>query len=74
MSGDALKPLIFTLFNLIPGEMRTKIATAFAEVELEEVDTWLFPSPFTPEEEQWLFEQIEQLQMLGGLIDETAAE
>lgn len=76
LEGDALKPLIEQLFNIIPQDIRDRIATAFASVELEEIeiDNWLFPSPFTVEEEQWLLEKIEQLQILGGTDDEAAAK
>lgn len=71
ITENALKLLIIRLFDLIPENIRTKIATAFAELNIEEVDNWLFPSPFTPEEEQWLLKQIEKLQILGGTDSET---
>lgn len=76
LEGDALKQLIEQLFNIIPQDISGEIATAFASVELEEIeiDNWLFPSPFTVEEEQWLLEQIEQLQILGGTDNEAAAK
>jgi len=70
---NELKKLITAFFQLIPQEVSNKIARAFAEVNIQEIDSWLFPSPFTPEEEQWLLEQLEQLQIFGGINDETAA-
>lgn len=76
VEGAELKTLLERFFNIFPEDMRLKIETAFADVALEgiEIDNWLFPSPFTPEEEQWIMAQIEQLQVLGGTMDETATD
>lgn len=55
-----------TLFHLIPAALAEKIARAFEETALEEIDLWLFPSPFTAQEEQWFLAQVDRLQQLEG--------
>lgn len=68
---EKVKKLIWNLLNIMPYEMQLKIAEAFKDVENIEVDNWLFPSPFTQEEEQWLLEQMAEHQVLGGDLFET---
>ena len=69
---EEVKQLLESFINIIPKEIQLKVAEAFAGVELEQVDSWLFPSPFTLEEEAWLGEQIERLNILGDDFYEAA--
>jgi DNA-binding transcriptional MerR regulator len=62
---EEVKELIWKLLNIMPQDLLIKIAEAFKDVENLEVDTWLFPSPFTQDEEQWLLEQMAKHQVLG---------
>lgn len=68
---DEVKVLIWKLLNIMPQDLQIKIAEAFKDVENLEVDNWLFPSPFTEEEEEWLLEQMVKLQVLGDELFET---
>ena len=65
---------LFALFqrflNIIPKDIQIEIARAFAEVNIEQLDDLLFPSPFTKEEEEWVTTQMERLQVLEVEFDE----
>ncbi|WP_341320180.1 MerR family transcriptional regulator [Solibacillus sp. FSL H8-0523] len=65
---------LFALFqrflNIIPKDIQIEIAQAFAEVNIEQLDDLLFPSPFTKEEEEWVTTQMERLQVSEVEFDE----
>lgn len=65
---------LLTLFqrflNIIPKDIQIEITKAFAEVNIEQLDDLLFPSPFTKEEEEWVTIKMERLQVLEVEFDE----
>ncbi|ATP42271.1 transcriptional regulator [Solibacillus sp. R5-41] len=65
-----LQSLIEQYVMLIPQELAKEIAEALMEYELLEMDEWLFPSPFTQDEEAWFLEQAMRLGLYGGYDDE----
>ncbi|MFB1050641.1 MerR family transcriptional regulator [Paraliobacillus sp. JSM ZJ581] len=64
-----LKSLIEQFFSLIPHDIVVELVDVLKEYEDLKMDEWLFPSPFTKEEEEWLISQAERFG-LGGTGDE----
>ncbi|MEK4427546.1 MerR family transcriptional regulator [Solibacillus sp. FSL K6-1523] len=65
-----LQSIIEQFSMIIPQEIAMEIAEALKDSDLTEMDEWLFPSPFTKEEEDWLIEQAKRLGLYGGYDDE----
>lgn len=72
-SDEQLFALFQQFLNIIPRPIQIEIAQAFADVQIEELDDWLFPSPFTKEEEEWVMKQMERLQVLEVAFDEETS-
>lgn len=70
MPDDALRILILSYLNIMPQDLQLMIAKEATEGNIDDLDNWLFPSPFTKEEEAWLLEKVEQLHVLGEIFDE----
>jgi DNA-binding transcriptional MerR regulator len=60
---EELKALMLQYFSLIPQDLLKEIAIGLAHIQIEQMDSWLFTSLFTAEEEQWIGEQMERLNM-----------
>lgn len=73
VSDEQLFALFQQFLNIIPRPIQIEIAQAFADVQIEELDDWLFPSPFTKEEEEWVMKQMERLQVLEVAFDEETS-
>ncbi|WP_284141346.1 MULTISPECIES: MerR family transcriptional regulator [unclassified Virgibacillus] len=69
VKDEYLKSLIEQFFSLIPQDILVELVDALKEYEDIKMDEWLFPSPFTKEEEEWLISQAERFG-LGGTEDE----
>ncbi|MFT9816885.1 MerR family transcriptional regulator [Lysinibacillus sp. NPDC056185] len=67
---EYLKSLIEQFFSLIPQDIVEELVEVLKEDEDIQLNEWLFPSPFTKEEEEWLISQAERLGMHGGVDDE----
>lgn len=65
-----LQSLIEQYSMIIPQEIAMEIAEALKDSDLTQMDEWLFPSPFTKEEEDWFLEQAKRLGLYGGYDDE----
>lgn len=63
IDDEELKNLILQYISLIPQDLAMEIAKGLEHVQIEQMDSWLFTSLFTDEEEQWLGEQMERLNM-----------
>ncbi len=63
LGDEELKALMLQYFSLIPQDLVKEIAIGLANLQLEQMDGWLFTSLFTAEEEQWLGNQMERLNM-----------
>lgn len=72
-SDEQLFALFQQLLNIIPRSIQLEIVQAFAEVQMEDFDDLLFPSPFTKEEEIWITKQMERLQILEVDFDEETS-
>lgn len=73
VSDEQLFALFQQFLNIIPRPIQIEIAQAFADLQIEELDDWLFPSPFTKEEEEWVMKQMERLQVLEVAFDEETS-
>jgi len=67
---EHLKSLIEQLFSLIPQDTVEELVEVLKEYEDIQINEWLFPTPFTKEEEEWLISQAERLGVYGGVDDE----
>ncbi|MEG0471932.1 MAG: MerR family transcriptional regulator [Solibacillus sp.] len=65
-----LQSLIEQFSMIIPREIAMEIAEALKDSDLTKMDEWLFPSPFTQDEEAWFLEQAMRLGLYGGVYDE----
>ncbi|MGE7022374.1 MerR family transcriptional regulator [Solibacillus cecembensis] len=65
-----LQSLIEQYSMIIPQEIAMEIAEALKDSDLTQMDEWLFPSPFSQDEEEWFLEQAERLGLYGGYDDE----
>ena len=74
IEGEHLKELILQLLMIIPRDLAQKFSMALEEYEVTEIDEWLFPSLFTPEEDRWLTESMEKLNLMEVFIDETTTK
>lgn len=70
ISDNCLQSLIEQFSMIIPQEIAMEIAEALKDSDLTQMDEWLFPSPFTKEEEDWFIEQAKRLGLYGGYDDE----
>lgn len=70
VSDEQLKSYIEQLFMLIPQSLVEELAEAFKEHNVQNLNEWLFPSPFTKEEEEWVIEQADRFGLYGGDNDE----
>jgi len=60
---DELKQLILNYLGLIPRDLALQIATKMQNINVKDIDYWLFTPLFTEEEERWLTEQMERLNL-----------
>ncbi|MFJ7730765.1 MerR family transcriptional regulator [Lysinibacillus sp. NPDC097231] len=67
---EYLKSLIDQLFSLIPQDIVEELVEVLKEYEDIQINEWLFPTPFTKEEEDWLISQADRLGIYGGKDDE----
>ena len=70
IQDEYLKSLIEQFLSLIPQDMVVELVEVLKEYEDIQLDEWLFPLPFTKEEEKWFFSQAERLGIYGGVADE----
>lgn len=63
-----LKERIERLFSIIPQELTKSLAQEFEKHANVDFDNWLFTIPLTNEEENWLLEQAERLNILEEVI------
>lgn len=70
IQDEYLQSLIEQLFLLIPQDMVKELVEVLKEYEDLEFNEWLFPSPFTKEEEEWLISQADRFGLYGGMDDE----
>lgn len=70
IQDEYLQSLIEQLFLLIPQDMVKELVEVLKEYGDLEFNEWLFPSPFTKEEEEWLISQADRLGLYGGMDDE----
>ncbi|KOO49893.1 MerR family transcriptional regulator [Viridibacillus arvi] len=70
IQDENLKSLIEQLFSLIPQDMVVELAEVLKDYNDIQFDEWLFPTPFTKEEEEWLMSQVERFGVYGGVDDE----
>jgi len=66
IQDDSLKALMEQLLSLIPQNMVEDLVEVLKEYEDIELNDWLFPTPFTKEEEEWFISQAERLGVYGG--------
>lgn len=66
LSDREMTELLQRFLNIIPVDLQQKIVEHCADVNIESLDEWLFPSPFTKEEEEWVVEQMTRLNILEG--------
>ena len=67
---EELKQLILNYLELIPRELGLQIATHMQNIDVKDIDYWLFTPLFTEEEELWLIEQMERLNLYEVYEDE----
>ena len=67
---EYLKSLIDQFFSLIPQDMIAELVEVLKQYEDIQINEWLFPSPFTKEEEEWLISEADRLGLYGGADDE----
>ena len=67
---EELKQLILNYLELIPRELGLQIATQMQNIDVKDIDYWLFTPLFTEEEELWLIEQMERLNLYEVYEDE----
>lgn len=60
---EELKQLILNYLQLIPRDLALQIATQLQNVDVKDIDYWLFTPLFSEEEERWLSEQMERLNL-----------
>ena len=60
---EELKQLILNYLQLIPRELALQIATQLENVDVKDIDYWLFTPLFSEEEERWLTEQMDRLNL-----------
>lgn len=70
IQDDSLKALMEQLLSLIPQDMVEDLVEVLKEYEDIELNDWLFPTPFTKEEEEWFISQAERLGVYRGEDDE----
>ncbi|TKI68364.1 MerR family transcriptional regulator [Lysinibacillus mangiferihumi] len=70
IQDDSLKALMEQLLSLIPQDMVEDLVEVLKEYEDIELNDWLFPTPFTKEEEEWFISQAERLGVYRGEADE----
>lgn len=70
IQDDSLKALMEQLLSLIPQDMVEDLVEVLKEHEDIELNDWLFPTPFTKEEEEWFISQAERLGVYRGEADE----
>lgn len=70
IQDDSLKALMEQLLSLIPQDMVEDLVEVLKEYENIELNDWLFPTPFTKEEEEWFISQAERLGVYRGEDDE----
>lgn len=70
LPDEEVKEHIISFLKIIPPQFVELLGEELANKEVEEMDKWLFTSLFTKEEECWLDEKIEQLQIVEELFDE----
>lgn len=63
VDDDTLKQLLLHYFTLIPPELAQQIAYYMAEVEADELNSWLFTSLFTEDEETWLLQMVDKFNL-----------
>ena len=66
VQDDSLKALMEQLLSLIPQDMVEDLVEVLKEYEDIELNDWLFPTPFTKEEEEWFISQAERLGVYRG--------
>ena len=71
-NDEELKKYIVDMENLLPPHLQTELVAAFEEIEMHDLDNWLFTSPFTIEEEQWLTQQLERIRLQEEMDHEAA--
>ena len=60
---EELKQLILNYLQLIPRDLALQIATQLQNIDVKDIDYWLFTSLFSEEEKRWLSEQMERLNL-----------
>lgn len=63
-----LKQQIHQLFSIIPPDLTKSLAKELEKHETIDLDNWLFTIPLTQEEEQWLLDQVERLNIIEEVI------
>lgn len=67
---DELKQLILNYLGIIPRDLALQIAMYMQNVDVKDIDYWLFTPLFSEEEELWLTEQMERLNIYEVFEDE----
>lgn len=70
IEDEDLKSLIEQFLSLIPQDMVVELVEVLKEQEDIQLDEWLFPLPFTKEEEEWFVSEAERLGIYGGVAVE----
>ena len=60
---EALKELIVNYLQLIPRDLALQVTAQMQNLDVKDIDYWLFTPLFSEEEEHWLTEQMERLNL-----------